>query len=135
MTDDYGDHWPDCDMLPLGHLGIRSVDGGGDRFTRFTLTSRLLTNEAVLHLHRYGKGGTQVLRSDKQAIWTVEDEQGNYYAALFNLRHESLNVHVTFQQLNLPVPRALFVIYGEAVCLKLNGMLFLKIFRRMAAYC
>jgi len=40
-----GDHsWPDCDMLPLGHLGIRSVDGnwphpwenGADRYTRFT---------------------------------------------------------------------------------------------------
>jgi len=29
--------WPDCDMLPLGHIGIRSVDGpGGDRQTRFT---------------------------------------------------------------------------------------------------
>ena len=37
--------WPDCDMLPLGHLGIRSADGnwphpwgetGADRFTRFT---------------------------------------------------------------------------------------------------
>jgi len=41
-----GDHgWPDCDMLPLGHVGIRSVDGnwphpwgekGADRMTRFT---------------------------------------------------------------------------------------------------
>lgn len=30
-------NWPDCDMLPLGHIGIRSVDGpGGDRQTRFT---------------------------------------------------------------------------------------------------
>ncbi|MDP3177770.1 MAG: glycoside hydrolase family 27 protein, partial [Spirochaetaceae bacterium] len=30
-------HWPDCDMLPLGHIGLRSVDGGGeDRLTRFT---------------------------------------------------------------------------------------------------
>src|SRR5699024_1249992 len=30
-------NWPDCDMLPLGHIGIRSVDGGGsDRYTRFT---------------------------------------------------------------------------------------------------
>jgi len=29
--------WPDCDMLPLGHIGIRSVDGGAsDRRTRFT---------------------------------------------------------------------------------------------------
>lgn len=30
-------HWPDCDMLPLGHIGIRQVDGdGADRLTRFT---------------------------------------------------------------------------------------------------
>lgn len=59
MTDDYWDHWfllrgmferceawaphvgpghfPDCDMLPLGRIGIRSVDGGEeDRMTRFT---------------------------------------------------------------------------------------------------
>jgi hypothetical protein len=34
--------WPDCDMLPLGHIGIRQVDGLGpggvesDRLTRFT---------------------------------------------------------------------------------------------------
>lgn len=41
-----GDHsWPDCDMLPLGHIGIRSRDGewpdgfgesGHNRMTRFT---------------------------------------------------------------------------------------------------
>ncbi|MCL2364003.1 MAG: alpha-galactosidase [Defluviitaleaceae bacterium] len=42
-----GDHgWPDCDMLPLGHIGIRSVDGNwphpweplgaNNRQTRFT---------------------------------------------------------------------------------------------------
>jgi alpha-galactosidase len=30
-------HWPDCDMLPLGHIGIRQTDGdGSDRLTRFT---------------------------------------------------------------------------------------------------
>jgi len=38
-------HWPDCDMLPLGHIGIRSVDGnwpnpwgaeGADRYTRLS---------------------------------------------------------------------------------------------------
>ncbi|MRN52263.1 glycoside hydrolase family 27 protein [Paenibacillus monticola] len=124
-------HWPDCDMLPLGHLGIRSVDGGGDRFTRFTpdeqvtmmtlwsifrsplmfggelrdndeWTLSLLTNEEVLHLHRYGKGGISVLRNDELAIWTAEDEQGNHYVAIFNLSDENLNVHLSFQQLNLP---------------------------------
>lgn len=46
-----GDHnWPDCDMLPLGHIGIRSVDGnwphpwgenGADRQTRFTKDEQL----------------------------------------------------------------------------------------------
>ncbi len=59
MTDDYWDIWelllgmferckvwapyvgpnsyPDCDMLPLGRIGIRSVDGGAtDRMSRFT---------------------------------------------------------------------------------------------------
>ncbi|ULO10526.1 glycoside hydrolase family 27 protein [Paenibacillus sp. 19GGS1-52] len=124
-------HWPDCDMLPLGHLGIRSVDGGGDRFTRFTpdeqvtmmtlwsifrsplmfggelrdndeWTLSLLTNEEVLHLHRYGKGGISVLRNDELAIWTAEDEQGNHYVAIFNLSDENLNVNLSFQQLNLP---------------------------------
>jgi hypothetical protein len=30
-------HWPDCDMLPLGHIGIRQTDGdGSDRRTRFS---------------------------------------------------------------------------------------------------
>jgi len=112
-------HWPDCDMLPLGHLGIRSVDGGGDRFTRFThdeqvtmmtlwsifrsplmfggemrdndeWTLSLLTNKELLHLHRYGKGGRQVALNEEHAIWTSEDEQGNHYAALFNLSDEPL---------------------------------------------
>lgn len=59
MTDDYWDIWellfgmfercrvwaqyvkegsyPDCDMLPMGRIGIRSIDGGAtDRMTRFT---------------------------------------------------------------------------------------------------
>lgn len=81
--------WPDCDMLPLGHIGIRSVDGGGaDRLTRFTpdeqrtmmtlwsifrsplmfggelrdndpWTFSLLTNEEVLAVHRPGRPGPQ----------------------------------------------------------------------------
>lgn len=30
-------HWPDCDMLPLGHIGIRSTESGAsDRRSRFT---------------------------------------------------------------------------------------------------
>lgn len=114
-------HWPDCDMLPLGHLGIRSVDGGGDRFTRFTRaeqltmmtlwcifrsplmfggelrdndewTLSLLTNEEVLHLHRYGTGGRLVKSEGELRVWTAQDEKGQTYMALFNLGEDSLDV-------------------------------------------
>lgn len=93
--------WPDCDMLPLGHIGIRSVDGGGaDRRTRFTpdeqttmmtlwslfrsplmfggelrdndeATLALLTNEEVLNMHRNGFGAREVSRRDDLIVWTA----------------------------------------------------------------
>jgi hypothetical protein len=92
-------HWPDCDMLPLGHIGIRSVDGGAsDRWTRFTKdeqvtmltlwcifrsplmfggelrdnddwTLSLLTNEEVLAAHRYGRDPQMVYRIDDLTVW------------------------------------------------------------------
>jgi len=92
-------HWPDCDMLPLGHIGIRSVDGGGaDRLTRFTpdeqrtmmslwsifhsplmlgcelrdlddWTRSLITNPEVLALHRGGAPGRPVAREAETVTW------------------------------------------------------------------
>lgn len=114
-------HWPDCDMLPLGHLGIRSVDGGGDRVTRFTRdeqltmmtlwcifrsplmfggelrdndewTLSLLTNEEVLHSHRYGTGAKLVKCDGELRIWAAQDEEGQRYAALFNLGEDPMDV-------------------------------------------
>ncbi len=90
--------WPDCDMLPLGHLGIRSVDGGGsDRMTRFTRdeqvtmmslwsifrsplmfggelrdndewTLSLLTNEEALEVHRNSRDARQLFRDAEDRI-------------------------------------------------------------------
>ncbi len=90
--------WPDCDMLPLGHIGIRSVDGGGsDRWTRFTedeqttmmtlwsifrsplmfggelrdndaWTMSLLTNDEVLEANRSGHYARQVYRDEYDRI-------------------------------------------------------------------
>ncbi len=34
-------HWPDADMLPLGHLSVGHRSVGGDRFTRFTRDEQL----------------------------------------------------------------------------------------------
>ncbi|OMF35986.1 alpha-galactosidase [Paenibacillus sp. FSL H8-0548] len=123
--------WPDCDMLPLGHLGIRSVDGGGsDRWTRFTKdeqvtmmtlwsifrsplmfggelrdndewTLGLLTNDEVLALHRNGRGARQLYREQERIAWTAQDEAGATYAALFNAGEQIDTVTVTLEQLGL----------------------------------
>jgi hypothetical protein len=123
--------WPDCDMLPLGHLGIRSVDGGGsDRWTRFTRdeqvtmmslwaifrsplmfggelrdndewTLSLLTNEEVLALHRSGRGASQLFREQERIAWTSRDEDGALYVALFNAGEQADTVAVKLSQLGL----------------------------------
>ncbi|KKI91975.1 alpha-galactosidase [Bacillus sp. SA1-12] len=156
MTDDFWDHWdllyamfercetwsehvspgswPDCDMLPLGHIGIRSVDGGGsDRTTRFTKdeqltmmtlwsifksplmfggelrdndewTLSLLTNEDVLAMHRNSHSNRLVYREDDKIVWTAKDEHYSY-AALFNAGNETRSVSVTLEQLGLFSPK------------------------------
>lgn len=122
--------WPDCDMLPLGHLGIRSVDGGGsDRWTRFTRdeqvtmmslwaifrsplmfggemrdndewTLSLLTNEEVLSLHRNGRGARQLYREQDRIAWTAQGDDA-LYVALFNASDQEDTVVVTLAQLGL----------------------------------
>jgi len=124
-------HWPDCDMLPLGHIGIRSVDGGGkDRMTRFTKdeqvtmmtlwcifrsplmfggelrdndewTLSLITNEEVLEAHREGSGARMVYREDDRTVWTSQGKDGSVYVALFNLRNDETTVSVTLDRLGL----------------------------------
>src|SRR5690606_25885026 len=153
MTDDFWDHWhllldmfdrcekwqgksgngcwPDCDMLPLGHIGIRSVDGGGaDRWTRFTRdeqltmmtlwtifrsplmfggelrdndewTLSLLTNRDVLHMHRYSTGARQVSRSGGKVVWTAAGPDGEVYAALFNTGEAPAAVTADLAELGL----------------------------------
>ncbi|WP_138752607.1 glycoside hydrolase family 27 protein [Paenibacillus sinopodophylli] len=123
--------WPDCDMLPLGHLGIRSVDGGGsDRWTRFTRdeqvtmmslwaifrsplmfggemrdndewTLSLLTNSEVLDLHRNGRGARQLYREEERVAWVAEDASGTKFVALFNTGEQEASVGVSLEQLGL----------------------------------
>lgn len=118
-------HWPDCDMLPLGHIGIRSVDGGGgDRWTRFTKdeqitmmtlwsifrsplmfggdlrdndewTLSLLTNPDVLKMHKESHSNQLVSREEDRVVWSAKDLEGNTYVALFNLSNETATVKTT----------------------------------------
>ncbi len=108
-------HWPDADMLPVGAL---RQDYGPDNHTDFTedeqitllslfcifrsplmiggeltkldpFTRKLLTNEAILAMHKNARHSHQVWRREIQgieyALWTAADRAGGQYIALFNL--------------------------------------------------
>lgn len=124
-------NWPDCDMLPLGHIGIRSVDGGGaDRWTRFTKdeqltmmtlwtlfrsplmfggelrdndewTLSLLTNREVMAMHRDSDGARLVSREGDRVVWTTSVAGVARYAALFNTGEAELEVSVSASALGL----------------------------------
>jgi hypothetical protein len=124
-------NWPDCDMLPLGHIGIRSVDGGGaDRWTRFTpdeqltmmtlwslfrsplffggelrdndeWTLGLLTNRDVLEMHHSSSGARLISREDNRVVWSAEGRDGAKYVALFNTGEAAQTVSVQTAALNL----------------------------------
>ncbi|MCM1386758.1 MAG: glycoside hydrolase family 27 protein [Bacillus sp. (in: Bacteria)] len=104
--------FPDCDMLPLGRLG---KGFGQERETGFTKeeqktmmtlwcmfrsplmigaeltlmdewTLSLLTNRDVLAMMDKSCKGTQLVRTDKQAVWKNKDSaSGRLCVALFNL--------------------------------------------------
>jgi len=114
-------NWPDCDMLPLGHIGIRAVDGGGgDNWTRFTkdeqyllmslwtifqsplmyggtlpdiddFTLSLFTNEEVLDMYHTLNYRRQVYRDDNWIVWEGRSEN-NEYIAFFNVGEFSLEL-------------------------------------------
>jgi alpha-galactosidase len=107
-------HWPDADMLPLGHIGIRAERGtdrlsrlshdeqrtvmtlwsmlrsplmfGGDLPTIDPFTLSLLTNREVLGIDQ-SSSNAQVAYSDGDLrVWTAKDESsGDKYVAIFNL--------------------------------------------------
>lgn len=127
-------NWPDCDMLPLGHIGIRSVDGGGsDRFTRFTKdeqltmmtlwcifksplmfggelrdndewTLSLLTNKEVLNMHRNSHSNRLVYRENDKIVWTAKGNELTY-VALFNATDEETLLTVSLDQLGITSPK------------------------------
>ena len=124
-------HWPDADMLPLGHIGIRSVDGGAsDRYTRFTrdeqitmmtlwsifrsplmfggelrdnddFTLSLLINEEVNEMHQEGHGARQVYRHEDRVVWQSYGPDQEVYVALFNIADHEQTVSVDLDQLGV----------------------------------
>jgi hypothetical protein len=124
-------HWPDCDMLPLGHIGIRSVDdGAADRLTRFTRdeqrtllslwsifrsplimggelrdnddwTLSLLTNPEVIEVDQEGTRPRLVVRRGPAIAWVSDAPDGATNVALFNVGESSTKVEATWGELGI----------------------------------
>lgn len=113
-----GGVWPDCDMLPLGQVGIGFKSPRETRFTpdeQITLLSlwcifrsplmmgghlplnsdftlSLLSNDEVIAVNQLGANPRQLCRSEREAVWCSDAPDGGLYAALFNLSDEEASV-------------------------------------------
>lgn len=104
--------WPDADMLPLGHIGIRAERGvdrqsllsqdeqitlmslwsifrsplmfGGDLPTSDDFTLGLITNAEVLGINQASSNNRQLWRKGDQIVWAadVPDSQDRYLALI-----------------------------------------------------
>jgi alpha-galactosidase len=107
-------HWPDADMIPLGHIGQRVEAGGKPHETRFThdeqvtlmtlwciarsplmlgmnlpqnddWTLSLFTNDAVLAVNQESENNHQVSSKKGLIAWEADvPHSGDKYVALFN---------------------------------------------------
>jgi hypothetical protein len=122
--------WPDADMLPLGHIGIRA-EIGDDRRTNFTrdeqytlmtlwaifrsplmmggdlpgndsFTLALLTNPEVLNVNQHSTGNRPVIADLEKVVWTARPDSGaGSYIAIFNLGDSPLTLKYGWQDLGL----------------------------------
>ncbi len=119
--------WPDLDMLPLGKIGTRSGDAGGERFTRFTpdeqyslmtlwsisrspliisndltqndaFTLQLLTNKEVLEVNQFSANQKQVLSENGLVAWVSKGKAGTLNMALFNHNDQIMSVNLPLEQ-------------------------------------
>jgi len=111
--------WPDGDMLPLGHIGIRA-ERGNDRMSGFTkdeqktlltlfsifrsplmfgghlpdndpFTLSLLTNKAVIGVNQRSINNRPLFSSDGKVVWTAENPAtGEKYLALFYIADQKM---------------------------------------------
>lgn len=124
-------HWPDADMLPVGHIALRAYDKGTEgRWTRFTKdeqitmmslwcmmrsplilgcelrstdewTMDLITNEEIIEITKNSFNNHQLLRDDKKVIWVADSKDGNKYVAFFNISEEKINLKVEIEKLGI----------------------------------
>jgi alpha-galactosidase len=123
-------HWPDADMLPLGHIGIRAERGadresmltsdeqitlmtlwsifrsplmfGGDLPTSNAETIALLTNPEVLEVNQSSRCNRQLSRDGNVILWTAQAaELDDHYIAAFNTGDVMSEVEIALAALNI----------------------------------
>jgi len=118
--------WPDCDMLPLGKIGVGFKKPRMTNFTRdeqrtlMTLwcifrsplmmggvlpdsdkwTLSLLTNDEVLAVQQQGEQPMQVRLNDDEAIWMSRAENRAINLAIFNLSDKRRKIVCPLSEVN-----------------------------------
>ena len=114
-------HWPDNDMLPLGHVSIRAHVGrdrqsnltpdqqqtlmslwcisqsplmfGGDLPSNDDFTLSLLNNPETMAVNQQGRNSRQLYRQRGHIAWVADAPDGAKYLALFNIRGGESNLN------------------------------------------
>jgi alpha-galactosidase len=124
--------WPDADMLPLGHIGIRAERGddrkslftpdeqktlmtlwsiarsplmfGGDLPSSDAATVALITNDEVLEANQKGDRPRELFTRGDEVAWISDAPDGkSKYLAVFNVGDSGpLEVKVNWSELGLP---------------------------------
>jgi len=124
-------HFPDCDMLPLGHIGIRA-ERGNDRMSGLTkdeqmtmmtlfsifrsplmfggnlpdndaFTLSLITNKEVLYINQHSTGNRQLFSDDGMVAWTAMDpKNGDKFLALFNISDQVVPNAMEEKRISVP---------------------------------
>ncbi len=125
-------NWPDADMLPLGHIGVRAERGdprmsllthdeqhtlmtmwsigrsplmfGGHLPDNDDFTTSLLTNDEVLKVNQKATSSKQLFSHDNQIAWVAEIAgTPGKYLAVFNIGDEGNQaIEIKWADLGLP---------------------------------
>jgi alpha-galactosidase len=123
-------HWPDADMLPLGHIGIRAERGidrqsllsheeqvtlmslwamarsplmfGGDLPSSSPETIALMSNPEILAINQASKNNHELLREGEIIFWLADAEDGqSTYLACFNRGDTPQTIGIDLAKLGL----------------------------------
>ena len=127
-------HWPDADMLPLGHIGIRAERGddrqsrltqdeqktmttlwgiarsplmfGGDLATLDPFTRSLLTNADVIAVNQHGVGNKLNYKDKDLRIWTAQttSRSASNYIAILNLGDQPIEQDLPWTTIGIANP-------------------------------